>query len=131
MKRSLATFALLASLLPVANSQGTPRESRPISAKPSPSALGEAIDGWVLVALVNVNPDVPLGKTAQQPIGVMPITTNLTFTTLSSCLAAESEMKRRWADHYNRAQKAAMGQESLDVILGQMVSGTCVPHRDR
>jgi hypothetical protein len=82
-----------------------------------------AISGWVLVALVNVAPDGYLAK------GVMPVTTNLTFPDLQSCLAAELEMRKQWADHWNEAKKTGMGKETLDMILGQVVRGTCIPHR--
>jgi len=85
--------------------------------------MATTISGWVLVALVNVAPDGYLAK------GVMPVTTNLTFPDLPSCLAAEGEMRKQWADHWNAAKKAGMGKETLDMIMGQVVRGTCVPHR--
>lgn len=85
--------------------------------------MATAISGWVLVALVNVSAD---GYTAKD---AMPVTTNLTFPDLQSCLVAESEMRKQWADHWNSAKKAGMGKETLDMILGQFVRGTCVPHR--
>jgi len=44
--------------------------------------MATTISGWVLVALVNVAPDGYLAK------GVTPVTTNLTFADLQSCLAA-------------------------------------------
>ena len=87
--------------------------------------MATAISGWVLVALVNVSAD---GYTAKD---AMPVTTNHTFPDLQSCLFAESEMRKQWADHWNAAKKAGMGKETLDMILRQFVRGTCVPHRIR
>ena len=58
--------------------------------------------------------------------GVMPVTTNLTFPDLPSCLAAEQEMRKQYADHWNAAKRTGMGKETLDMILGQMTSGTCI-----
>lgn len=127
MKRSFAAVALLASLLPIANSQDMPRDSRAVSATPPPSDLGESINGWVLVALANVTPE----QAVQHSKGVMPITTNHTFATLSDRGAAESEMRGLWADYWSRAKEAAMGPETLNMILTQVVRGTCVPHRIR
>jgi hypothetical protein len=125
MKRASATITLVASLLPIANSQDIPRESRQVATMPPTAHFGELITGWVLVALVNVTPE----QAAQHSKGVMPVTTNLTFKTLASCLAAESEMRQRWADHWNQAKAAEMTPGTLNMILGQVVRGTCVPHR--
>lgn len=85
--------------------------------------MATAISGWVLVALVNVAPDDYLAK------GVMPVTTNLTFPDLQSCLAAEQEMRQQWADYWNATKKARIGKETLEMISAQVVRGTCVPHR--
>jgi hypothetical protein len=85
--------------------------------------MATTVSGWVLIALVNVAPEDYLAK------NVMPVTTNLTFPDLQSCLAAELEMRKQWGNHWNTAMKAGMGKETLDMILGQVVRGTCVPHR--
>ena len=85
--------------------------------------MATAISGWVLIALVNVAPEDYLAKNA------MPVATNLTFSDLQSCLAAEQEMRKQWADHWNAAKKAGMGKETLDMIMAQFGRGTCVPHR--
>lgn len=61
----------------------------------------------------------------------MPVTTNLTFADLQSCLAAEEKMRKQWADHWNAAKKAGMTKEALDMIFGQVVRGTYVPHSHR
>ena len=90
----------------------------------TPSELmATTISGWVLVAFLTAAPDEGLARR------VTPVTTNLTFPDLPSCLAAEEEMRRHWSDHWNAAKKAGMGKETLDMILGQTTSGTCIPHR--
>jgi hypothetical protein len=84
--------------------------------------MATEISGWVLVALVNVAPEGYLAK------NVMPVATNLQFPDLQSCLAAEQEMRKQWTDHWDAAKKAGMDKETLDMILGQVVRGSCVPH---
>lgn len=85
--------------------------------------MATAISGWVLIAFVNAAPDEGLARR------VTPVTTNLTFRDLPSCLAAEEEMRKHWSDHWNAAKKAGVEKATLDMILGQMTSGTCIPHR--
>lgn len=56
-----------------------------------------------------------------------PLKTDLVFQSLDSCLAAETEMRSKWGDLYNRAVATKMSQESLDMIKKQMPHGTCIP----
>jgi hypothetical protein len=66
---------------------------------------------WLLVAIVmNV-----------------PVKTDLVFNSLSDCLAAELKMRGYWADIYNRTLKNNASKESLELVRGQKMSGTCIP----
>ena len=85
--------------------------------------MANAISGWVLVALVNVAPDGYLAKSST------PVTTNLTFDSLSSCLKAEEDMRQAWADRYNFVKKSGAEKVTLEMIMSQMTRGTCVPYR--
>jgi hypothetical protein len=85
--------------------------------------MASTISGWVLVALVNVAPDGYLAKST------MPVTTNLTFDSLSRCLEAEEEMRKSWTEHFNSVKKSGAEKGTLNLILSQMTFGTCVPYR--
>ncbi len=66
---------------------------------------------WLLVALVmNV-----------------PVKTDLIYDSLPDCLRAEQEMRRQWAEVYNDAVRRKADRDTLELVKGQMVSGTCVP----
>ena len=56
-----------------------------------------------------------------------PVETNLKFDTLQECLSAETEMRQQWVNVFNRALKQDLPKQSLDMISGQMTSGTCIP----
>jgi len=56
-----------------------------------------------------------------------PVKTDLVFNDLNACLAAEGEMRAKWAEVYNLATKEKLPKETLSLISGQMVSGTCIP----
>ena len=56
-----------------------------------------------------------------------PLKTELTFTTLDDCLRAETEMRQQWADLYNSAKKRNASKDTLELVKGQMTSGTCIP----
>lgn len=56
-----------------------------------------------------------------------PVKTDLLFTNLSTCLAAEHEMRTEWAQIYNGAVSKKASKETLDLIRSQMASGTCIP----
>jgi hypothetical protein len=66
---------------------------------------------WVLVVLVASSP----------------VKTDLLFNDLGTCLAAEQEMRAKWAEVYNSQVTAKASKETLDLIRSQMVSGTCIP----
>lgn len=66
---------------------------------------------WVLVVLVANSP----------------VKTDLVFNDLSACLAAEQDMRTKWAEVYNSQVSAKGSKETLDLIRSQMVSGTCIP----
>jgi hypothetical protein len=54
-----------------------------------------------------------------------PVKTDLVFDTLLACLAAESQMRKQWADVYNQTRQSS--KDSLDFVRSQMTSGTCIP----
>ena len=56
-----------------------------------------------------------------------PVKTDLMFSTLRDCLAAEHQMRTHWADIYNAALKNQASKETLDLIRSQMTVGTCIP----
>lgn len=58
-----------------------------------------------------------------------PIETDLVFNNLSDCLAAESQMRKEWTDHYTQAQKSGAEREMLGVMSSQMTKGTCIPSK--
>lgn len=66
---------------------------------------------WVLVVLVASSP----------------VKTDLVFNDLSTCLAAEQEMRAKWAEVYNSQVAAKASKATLDLIRSQIVSGTCIP----
>jgi hypothetical protein len=58
-----------------------------------------------------------------------PVKTDLVFDTLSDCLRAETEMRRAWAEVYNDAFRRKMPKDTMEMVKGQMNSGTCIPSR--
>lgn len=56
-----------------------------------------------------------------------PIKTDLVFDTLPSCLLAEQDMRRQWAEVYNDAMTRKAGKDTLDLVKRQMTFGTCIP----
>lgn len=58
-----------------------------------------------------------------------PVKTDLVFNDLGACLAAEQDMRARWAEVYNSQVAAKAPRETLGLIRSQMVSGTCIPAR--
>jgi hypothetical protein len=54
------------------------------------------------------------------------VKTDLVFNSLSDCLAAELKMHGHWADIYNRTLKNNASKESLELVQGQIMSGTCI-----
>ena len=56
-----------------------------------------------------------------------PVKTDLAFETLTSCLLAEEDMRRQWAEVYNDARNRKAGKNTLELVKGQMTSGTCIP----
>jgi len=58
-----------------------------------------------------------------------PVKTDLLFNDLGSCLAAEQEMRGKWAEVYNGAVSSKASKETLSFISSQMMSGTCIPTR--
>lgn len=56
-----------------------------------------------------------------------PVKTDLVFSSLDACLAAETEMRSQWIVVHNRAVTAKMQRDSLDMIKSQMTRGTCIP----
>ncbi len=56
-----------------------------------------------------------------------PVKTDLTFNTLDECLRAEADVRRQWADVYNSALKRKAEKATLDLVMRQMTTGTCIP----
>jgi len=56
-----------------------------------------------------------------------PVKTELVFDTLPSCLAAEEQMRKQWADVYNQTLKNKASKETLELVRSQMTTGTCIP----
>ena len=66
---------------------------------------------WLLVALVMNTP----------------VKTDLTFDSLSACMAAEAKMRAEWSELYAQAKKTGVEPERLGQISKAMTTGTCVP----
>lgn len=58
-----------------------------------------------------------------------PLKTDLVFNSLSECLAAETQMRKDWADTYNQTKKAGAEKETLGMLSSQMTKGTCIPSK--
>lgn len=58
-----------------------------------------------------------------------PVKTDLVFDTLGDCLRVEIEMRRAWADMYNQALQRKLPKDTLEMLKGQMTSGTCIPSK--
>lgn len=56
-----------------------------------------------------------------------PVKTDLVYNSLPECLAAESQMRKEWADAYSQAQKSSAAKEALGFLSSQMTKGTCIP----
>lgn len=57
----------------------------------------------------------------------VPVKTDLIYDALPDCLRAEQEMRRQWAEVYNDAVRRKADRDTLELVKGQMISGTCVP----
>ena len=68
---------------------------------------------WVLVALVMNTP----------------VKTDLVFSSLPDCLAAESQMRKEWSEQYNQAKKSGAESENLGYMSSQTTKGTCIPSK--
>lgn len=66
---------------------------------------------WVLVAIV-MN---------------MPIKTDLVFDNLASCLEAEAQMRKEWAELYKETRESGAESEKIGYLSSQMTKGTCIP----
>lgn len=66
---------------------------------------------WLLVALIMNTP----------------VKTDLTYNSLSECLAAEAKMRAEWTEVYSQAKKAGTEPERLGQMSKAMTTGTCVP----
>lgn len=58
-----------------------------------------------------------------------PVKSDLVFDSLPDCLAAESRMRKEWAEHYAQAQKSGAAKEALGLMSSQMTKGTCMPSK--
>ncbi len=56
-----------------------------------------------------------------------PVKTDLIFSKLGTCLAAEQEMRAQWTEVYNSQIAAKGSKETLNLLRSQMVTGTCIP----
>ena len=58
-----------------------------------------------------------------------PVKTDLVYGSLADCLAAETQMRKEWADLYNQTKKAGGANEALGLMSSQMTKGTCIPSK--
>ena len=58
-----------------------------------------------------------------------PLKTDLVYGSLADCLAAESQMRKEWAELYGQTKKAGAANEALGILSSQMTKGTCIPSK--